>query len=367
MKNRIISHSAALVAAMLLLATACSKSGDGAGGGSGSASEVTFTTEITRAADVQTDFANGAQMSVWLAKTNNGSEAVHYTASCSGGTWKGSPKAIELNTNDQRYLLAIWPYTASATDANPLHYPVSIDAQTDILYSGTGVAVSRSKNSVKLTMRHALSIFTFDLESRTGGTLEQIEIGGAGFATKGELRVTSGKISATETGGSYTYKNTGRAGAPASIFVIPFSSLGNVELKLTIDGQIHTCALPSKTFDANCNYVLHLVQTDAGVSLLDIETIALDEVEGSFTAGNYGQLQITQRGGSFTLPTVAGAASITGTVYWDAADTGESYDAGKTHTFASDGEHRLTIDLWGASSVAFESLEGVEEIDLSKF
>lgn len=362
MKNRIIG----LVAAAALL-TACGKSE----GGVDNPSEVTFTTEITRAADVQSAFENGAQMNVWLSKTNAGvdMDAAFYSAVCTGGLWKGSPKAITLETTELRYLYAIYPYNAAGSDAS--HYPVSVRTQTDVLYSGSGVAVSRSKNSVKLTLKHAMAIFAFDVQSLVGGTLQQVEIGGAGFATEGELRITNGKITATATG-SYTQTCnetlSGRASTSerVSFFVIPFSSLENVEVKLKIDGTEYACKLPAADFESNHKYELHFCRTETGVSLLGIDAVALDEMSAGFTAGSYGQVGITQYGASFTLPTVTGPSTLYGTVYWG-DEQSESYAAGRTHTYAADAEHRVTLDLWGASTVAFESLEGVGEIDFSKF
>lgn len=85
-----------------------------------------------------------------------------------------------------------------------------------------------------------------------------------------------------------------------------------------------------------------------------------------YNAADYGQLQLTHRGSRFDLPAVTGSSSLRGTVYWG-DEQSEAYAAGRRHTYASEGEHRVTIDLWGAASVAFESLEGVEEIDFSKF
>lgn len=359
-------YSIYLFAAAALFATACTSSSDSVD----TPTEVTFTTEVTRA-DVQTELGSGEQMSVYLSSTGTvvSKTATMHLAVCSGGTWKGNP-SITLQPNEESYLFAIYPYDQTATNAS--EFPVTLAAQVDYLYSGTGVSVSYSKPSVALKMRHAMAVLAFDIRSYVGGTLSQIEIGNSTFPTAGTLRVTSGKITPTAYG-TYTYacnatlSEQGTAMGQASIFVFPFTVAGTgMDVKMKIGDTQYSCSLPVMSYEGNSKYLFHMNLTESGLSIAgDPEVISLDEAGTALPEESYGRIQVTHSAETFTVTQIAGTDAY-GTIYWG-DQSSDSYKAGISHTYGSAARYVTSIDLWNATSVTFGSLDGVEEIDFSSF
>lgn len=357
-----------LSAAAGLLATAC-------GGGSDSvdaASEVTFTTEVTRVG-VLTELADGAQMNVYLAKSSTVSRTDEMRKAVrQGGVWKGSP-SITLQPDEERRLFAIYPFDQTATD--PTAYPVTVAAQEDYLYSGAGAPVTYQKPTTSLKMRHAMAMLAFDIRSYVGGALQSVTVADdANFPIEGTLRVSSGRITESKRG-SYTHvcdvklSQGGGTGDAAAFFVIPFTAKASTQLTLTVDGKTHVCTLPARTYERGMKYLLHLNLTEAGLTLLEDQTeeISLDEPGiGQPTDETYGLLRVTHAASTFTVPSVAGTG-VYGYVYWGVDTAAERYEAGRKYTYPVAQPYVVSIDLWNATGVQFGSLEGISEIDLSKF
>lgn len=357
-----------LAAAAGLLATAC-------GGGSDSvdtASEVTFTTEITRVG-VLTELADGAQMCLYVAKgsTVSRTDELHKAVRQSG-VWKGSP-SVTLQPEEERRLFAIYPFDQNAAD--PTAYPVTVAAQEDVLFSGAGALVTYQKPAASLKMRHAMAMLAFDIRSYVGGTLQSVTVADeAAFPTEGTLRVSSGRITETKRG-AYTHacnvklSQGGGTGDAAAFFVIPFTAKASTQLTLTVDGKAYACSLPAQLYDRGTKYVLHLNLTEAGLTLLEdqTETVSLDEPGSGLPTGEpYSLLRVTHNATDFTVPTVAGTGAY-GYIHWGVEGAAERYEAGKKYVYPSAQPYVVAIDLWNATGVQFGSLTGVSEIDFSKF
>lgn len=355
-----------LAAAAALVSAACGSGSDSVD----TPSEVTFTTEVTRVGAL-TELPDGAQMNVYLAKGTTLSRTDEMRKAVrTGGVWKGQP-SITLQPEEELRLFAVYPYEQSAADATI--YPVTVASQTDYLYSGAGAVVTYQKPSTSVKMRHAMAMLALDIRSYVGGRLKSIAIDDPAFPTEGTLRISNGRITATKFG-AYTHacdvalSEKGGTGDAASFFVIPFTAGADMRMTLTIDGKPYVCTLPATAFDRSSKYLLHLNLTEAGLSLLadQTEVISLDEPGAGQQTEKYGLLRVTHNAETFAAPLVQGTG-LYGQVYWG-DDTSGAYEAGRSiHTYSSVGTHIVSIDLWNAESVQFESLAGVSEIDLSKF
>lgn len=352
---------------MAAASTACSS-----GGGAETLIEATFTTTVARASAIS-ELTDGQQMVVYRnTETSIGKGDPKASALvCQNGVWKGVP-ALKLDPNETAYFWAAYPYDAEATD--PTAYPVSLDKQIDVLYSGNYATATYQKPEAQMTMRHALSIMSFSIESYTGGTLQSIKIGGDQFPLAGTLRVASGKITPTNYGELTIPCNVNLASAQtANMFVIPMGATAadGMQVTFTIDGKEHKCTLPAAAFPANNNtqYVHHLTYTSNGLVLhIDrMEKVDLDEQVVPVTnPDRYAQLKVVHTNVTYmTVPNFTGTSTY-GYVYWG---NGERSDlvTDVNYVYADAATYTVNIDVWNADVVDFRSMAGVQEVDFSKF
>lgn len=111
-----------------------------------------------------------------------------------------SPK-VYINANGQKnaFLYAVSPYDASITSIKQV--PVDVNKQVDVLYSGSSVPASVTTNSVRLNMKHALALASFNIvpvNYNGTGTLTSLKISGEGVYGKAILDGTNGKFSSQE-------------------------------------------------------------------------------------------------------------------------------------------------------------------------
>lgn len=368
-----IRMTALLLAAPLV--TACGGSDDDGGGTSpaGKSAQLSISTTILTKA-VTTAFASGDRMNLYLkteSSLSSADRATSLSATCGGdGKWSVAP-ATELG-EEKSYLFAFAPYSATASD--PSAVPVSIAAQTDYLYSGTTVTVSASSPQGVLTMKHALSILAFNLslEGYEGtGELTSVEL--SGIPTQGTLNVSTGTVTATEKGNytlnvQKTIANGWDEGVP-QFFCLPFQpDAKETNVTFQIDGRNFVVSLPQTGMETGMKYVFHLVLTKNGLTLLEdlTEKISLNREGTATQPGDYATLRITYRSNHAKAPQLTGTGRVNGTIYWGDNQT-TPYDAAATHTYASEGEHQVTVESWGAAQVSIGELQEVEEIDLGGF
>lgn len=354
----------------LLLAaasTSCSS-----GGGGESLVEATFTTTVSRA-DVLTDLADESQMMIYRNTENSISKGSPVASQLvnSGGVWKGVP-ALKLNPNETSYFWAAYPFNTLATD--PTAYPIAVADQVDVLYSGNYVSATYEKPEAALKMRHAMAIMTFNIDSYVTGTLQSITVEGADFPIEGTMRVASGKITTTKYGSVSQTCNValGASSSAPSLFVIPVGNTLKEPVKVTfaVSGKTYSCTLPTDAMPAlnNTQYVYPLTLTEQGIQLhadriteedLDVETVAPEKTD------YYGVLKVVHSNASYTAPTFAGT-NFSGFVYWG---DGQSSPLGESvsYVYQSAAPYTVAFDLWNATSVQFDDLVGIEEIDFTKF
>lgn len=360
------------LSALLLVAgfSSCASSGDDAP----KTVEVTFTTDIlhrSAVTDLKTAFNNGDRLTLFHSASNavSSGEVTVGGAGYADGVWRPTP-AVTLEPKEKRYIFAIYPYDASATD--PAAFPVSVASQQDYMYSGTGVGVAYETPTAVLRMRHAMAILSFDIKSYAGGTLQAISIADKEFPIAGTLRAT-GAMTITEKG-AYTktmnvpLSQQGFTTDHPGLFIIPFKTTdAGLEVTLKISNKEHKIVLPPSTFTAAKKYVASVVHTEQGVNLTSdqLDIIAFDEQTEAETAPHYSQLSVKVKGSSYKAPVVTGTDPY-GFIYWgDAAH--EAYSDVAAHGYAQPGSYVVKIDLWNAEEASFNTLGGVEEIDFSKF
>lgn len=366
--KRYITYLSALL--LVVGVSSCSSSGES----TPDTVEVTFTTDIlhrSAVTDLVTSFSNGDRLTFFHSTSNavsSGDVSVG-AASYTDGVWRPTP-AVTLEPKERRYIFAIYPYEASATD--PTAFPVTVASQQDYMYSGTGVGVAYETPTATLRMRHAMAILSFDLKSYVGGTLQAITIEDKEFPIEGTLRAT-GALSVTKKGAytktmSVPISQQGFTTDHPGLFIIPYKTADTgLEVKLKISDKEYKVVLPPSTFTAAKKYVARVAHTEQGVVLESnqLDIIAFDEQTEPGAAAPYSMLSVKINGAAYTAPRVTGT-NLYGFIYWG-DQTQEAYSDGAAHGYAKADNYVVKMDLWNAEEVSFGSLSGVEEIDFSKF
>lgn len=361
---------------LIVFMAACSKTNEGP-----APVQITFTTEIqTRATGVSvlSNFQNGDAMHIFRSTSNSIAEddqLTTYRATYNNSKWAVSPIAT-IRGKEKYYFFATYPASgASSNGVDPLAVPVNVAAQTDYLYSGSGVLVTESEPTVAFKMHHAMAVIAFNIQSYIGGKLTAIKIGNDKFPSKGELRVTNGRITPTAYG-AYTKNfdlsltSTGWTSNHPAIFAIPHQ-IGSegLPVELTIDDQVYTVNIPAMQLLQAYKYVIYIVRTAQGVTLQadKTEAIYLMDTTQAIDDISYGHITIRHNQSEFTMPTISGSQHY-GIIYWGDGSQND-YPATTTHSYSSAGSYEVGVDLWNVESakVTFPSLTGLEEINLSRF
>ena len=366
-------HNILFLLFMLLMA-ACSKEDEGP-----APTRITFTTDIqTRATgvSVMSNFKDGDAMHIFRSSSNSDANdrLVTYRATYNNSTWAVSPIAT-IRGKEKFYFFATYPASKSTSAIDPLAIPIDVTAQTDYLYSGSGVMATESQPTVAFQMHHAMAVIAFNIQSYVGGKLTAIKIGNDKFPSKGELRVTNGRTTPTAYG-AYTKNfdlsltSTGWTSNHPAIFAIPHQiGVEGLPVELTIDGQVYTVNIPAMQLLQAYKYVIYIVRTAQGVTLQadKTEAIHLMDTTQEIADISYGHISIRHNQSVFTMPTISGSQHY-GIIYWGDGSQND-YPATTPHTYSSAGSYEVGIDLWNVESakVTFPNLEGLEEINLSKF
>lgn len=337
---------------------------------------VTITTEVLTKANVTTVFGDGDAMNVY-PKTYGRLDAPNAVdgvkAVCSGSKWTMTPE-VTLSKGKNLFIYAVAPYNAAYTDASSI--PVDISQQVDLLYSGAYVPVSYTTHNAKLTMKHALSLATFNISAQGysgSGTLTSLSISGEKVYTKGTMSVDNGKIAGTSKD-AYTLnvnksiKESGWTNDLPQLWQIPFSTkVDKATLSATIDGKTYQVVFPEVEMKSGFQYIFRMVLTDYGLEFIPgaVETISLNIEEDAMSElQGYGVLSIGVSGAMMTAPTFTGD-DVFGTISWGDG-VFDSYSPGLEHSFSSTGS-MVVIETWNSTGFELENLTGIETIDLGEY
>lgn len=339
---------------------------------------LSISTSIQTKAVVQTAFASGDKMNLYVKSassvTSENYAAASIQASYDGSQWSLSP-TVELVEGKEAYVTAFYPYASGASD--PAAVPVSIETQTDYLYSGSAVRASYTSSQAQLTMKHALPIIAFNL-SKEGISeevaLKSIAIKGESFYLQGTLDITNGQLKGTNKG---TYTLTVNQSVTAEgwkestpeCFCLPFNSSGqNITLTLLFADGEQEITLPKINVEGGMKYVFRLALTPQGLSVFPdlTEVISLNKGTEGSTLNGYGLLRFIYEGTQINAPQITGSKAVSGTIYWgDKAS--ETYQSSLTHSYATSDQHEVSIECWGGESVTVSNLQQLAEIDLTDF
>lgn len=342
----------------------------------GDAVEVTISTSEIETKAAMLEFSSSDRMNIY-PKTDNKIDAANIfenvVASYDGSKWKMEPAVTLDDKNTLTFIYAVAPYDASYTD--PAAIPVDLAKQVDLLYSGTAVPASRNTPTVNLRMKHALSLATFNIvpASFTGnGKLQGAKLQGDIVYKTGTMKASTGKITEGEKGVveakfDKTVEAGGwRQGLPG-MWVMPFNTkTGTANIDFTIDGKTFSLTLPEVEMRQGFQYIFRLVLTDNGLEFdpSKTETISLNvtsdepqEFEG------YGRLDIKAGGSWLYAPSFVGDA-VFGTI--SAPSLNMPYSPAFKLQNLSAGQ-TVIIESWNSAGFEFETLDGIESIDMSKY
>lgn len=338
--------------------------------------KVTIATEVITRASHLNELTAGMEMNVYVKKSGsiNAEDLVSGVKATRGtdGIWKLDPE-IYIDGVKQKvaYFFGAYPYNAAATD--PTKFPVDLNQQQDVLYSGTVAAASTQTTTARLKMKHALAMlcFNFDASSYAGaGKVTQIKVGGEGIATKGTLDISKGEFKATENG-TITAKadaNIKTKGANPNIWVSAFQTTAQpATLTVTIDGKEFTAQFPDVTIENEYQYGFHLILTDNGLVFRpgDVTRVSLNEgIDDLESPLGYGLMRITTTASELHFPIFSGD-NVFGTA--KSGSDMANYSMGGSIKLSGSGSKTVNLETWNSTGFEVADIEGLEEIDLSNY
>lgn len=347
--------------------------------GKGNDVVVEITTDIQTRADVVKAFSKGDVMNVF-AKTFNKPDAPDFISEVkgtyNGSQWITEPQ-ITLKEGERTFIYAYAPYESSILNHTNLSaIPINITGQTDILYSGSAIPVSHTTFQAKLTMKHALALFTINImkQGYTGeGKLQNISVFGDQIYTAGTMNIETGKIIGYQTGNlsietNQTIVDNGWENDLPRLWCIPFSTkLKDAKLKTQIDGKEFQAKLPEIEMKSGFQYIFRMVLTDYGLAFIpdQTETISLNQDEDrADELYNYGVLQIKHHATAFTIPRFEGD-NVFGNITWG-DNTTDSYNVGIQHEYG-DGTWQCVFETWNSTGFELNNIKEIDAIDISQY
>lgn len=336
--------------------------------------EVTLTTEVYTRAQVNTSLDEATQLTV-LATLNDSKQSVTPTMQNMQFTRQGTQwtaaSGLTLMPSQSLSLQACYP-AVTATD--PSAVPVS-SAMQDVLYSGSPVTLTYDNPSAHLTMKHALSLFSFNVASTadaTAGTLKSLSV--LNVPSQGTLNLSTGQVN-VERKGDFTLtvgKTLNREGWSNDLpgfFVLP-GDMSSIKFTVQTDEGKFECSVPTMAIEGGNQYIFHLVVSSVGVTLLADQTqvVSLNKKDDAINVSGQSLLRITHKGAYyFTLPTFTSDTNLTGNINWGDGQA-ETLVQGTEHEYSSNTTpYTVIIETWNAQSVTIPSLNNVQSIDFSDF
>lgn len=332
--------------------------------------EATVTTELGEAATMNVFVKTGSSLS-----SQNFKEGVK--ATFQNGAWSLSP-LVEFNDQVKTlFVYAVSPYKVSGS-FDPQRYPVDITEQVDVLYSGNAAAANYSQNitTARLTMKHALAMASFNI-SKSGyaseGKLTALSVNGQNVFTEGDLDISTGNIIGTNRKAfSVAFdKNIDAAGWKAdlpSLWLIPTSTkASDATLSATIDGKTYEVTFPQVDIRGGFQTIFHLILSPNGLVFRpdQIQTVSLNQgTDDPQLAQLYGQLTFKVNAAEFNFPTFTGD-NVFGNIV--AGSTMLNYAIGGKVLLTTGTPTDVIVETWNSTGFSLNSIEGIDEIDISQY
>ena len=291
-----------------------------------------------------------------------------------GGNWSIEPEVM-IKESEKLFIYAYAPYTEGLKSTDAI--PVDISLQQDVLYSGAFVPVSFRTNHAKLTMKHALSLLSFNITTQdysNVGELQCLSIVGDNVYTEGVMSIDKGKVTGKgkdifEMKTSKAITTNGWENDLPRMWQIPFSTKGvEVFLNATIDGKNYKAVFPEVEMKSGFQYIFRMVLTDYGLEFIPNQTQVISlsvETDKAELLEGYGVLQITHSAPSFVVPELLGD-NVFGTVNWG-DETSTTYRVGEEHAYERDVEKVVSVETWNSDGFKLKDLIGVTVIDISQY
>lgn len=339
--------------------------------------EVTISTANIETKAAQLEFKSNDAMNIFPKvnyQTTSANIVDGVKATYDGSKWTMTPAVKIDETQKNAFIYAVSPYDASYTELTKI--PVDLNKQVDLMYSGSYVPASLTSPAVKLNMKHALSLMTFNIvpvNYKSAGSVKEFKLGDV--CVSGTLDASTGKLTKGTQKGTVTAAvnktvNQGgwRSDLPG-IWTMPFNTKIDSEkakFSATIDGKTYQLEVPEVEMKQGYQYIFRLVLTDNGLEFdpSKTETISLnvtDDAEQSFQG--YGKVSVKTSGSTMLTPSFSGDM-VFGTV--NAPGKTMPYSPVKELDGLSSGQ-TVVIESWNSTGFTFETLEGVGTIDLSQY
>lgn len=341
-----------------------------------------LSTNVLTEAQVTTALGEGATMNVFVKtgasvsspdlKKNEGIKATFQ-----GGEWKLSPVVEFTDLNNALFVYAVAPFKATGS-FDPLRYPVDINEQQDVLYSGSAAAANYTQGitTAKLTMKHALAMASFNI-SKSGytgeGKLTSLAVNGESIFTEGDLDISTGNIVGTNRKAfsipyDKTIENAGWKADLPSMWLIPASTKSfPATLSATIDGKTYEVTFPQTDIRGGFQTIFHLILSPNGLVFRpdQIVTVSLNEgTDDPKLAQLYGQIAFKVNTAEFMFPNFTGD-NVFGNIV--AGGTMLNYAIGGKILLSASTTTDVLVETWNSTGFSLESLEGIESIDISQY
>ncbi|MCC8120384.1 MAG: fimbrillin family protein [Bacteroidales bacterium] len=334
------------------------------------------TTDIEFKSSVTTEFSSSTKMNIF-AKTYGQVSAPDIVsgicATYDGANLTMEPKILMNNDQKNAFIFAVAPYDASYTDAAKI--PVDMNKQIDLMYSGAYVPASLTSPSVKLTMKHALSLLTFNIvpvNYSGSATLKNIKIEGENVYATGTMDVSTGKITLGEVGAVSASQDKAVADGGwksdlPGIWALPFNTkAGDVKITFTIDSKTYQLTLPETEMKYGYQYIYRMALTNNGLefdpSMTEMRSLNVDTDETPEFVG-YGKIQILTSGSWINTPYFTGDA-VFGTITTPSQNI--SYESAIKLDGLSSG-NTVIVESWNSEGFEIETLDGIDTIDLTQY
>ena len=376
---------ASIFAAGSLALTSCGDSNDTPDptpgpGNPASENALKISTDVLTQASVVNNLNDGATMNVFVKTGGSLSSNDFVTgvkATHTGGAWQLSPAVEFTPTQRTLFVYAVSPFDASGS-FDPQRYPVDCSKQVDVLYSGNAAAanIDQGIQTATLTMKHALAMASFNISSSNysgQGKLTSLAINGDNIFSEGNLNVATGEIIGTNKKAfSVDFdKNVTAAGwkdGIPSLWMIPTSTKGSAAvLTAVIDGKTYNVEFPQVDIRGGFQTIFRLILTPNGLVFRpdQTETVSLNKgTDDPQLAQGYGSLVFTVSGKEFKFPVFTGDNVFGNGV---SGETMVKYSLGGKIALTGASAVQVLVETWNSTGFSLESIEGIDEIDLSAY
>ena len=249
-----------------------------------------------------------------------------------------------------------------------------------MLYSGSYVPVTYTTHTGKLTMKHALSLATFNIfsDGYTGsGQLQSITLYGDSIYTDGVMSVENGKIAGSKKGDltvafDKAIGNQGWSDDIPQIWVIPLpinTKSTKAFLKAVVDGREYVTTFPEVEMKIGFQYIFHLVLTNNGLEFIPDQTTTIslnDQDEGVQALSAHGILSVSHNTEGEFSSLIMNGDNVFGNINWG-DNTKDSYVDGISHDYSNGAAHQIIVETWNSIGFHLRTIKNITTIDVSKY